>query len=75
MDPKKDKELIKLLNSMIGYSENYNTINQLANLSMLTPYCSADVRTDLFQARQALAINSFETIKQLIKLLEEKYIR
>lgn len=75
LDQKKDRELIRLIHEMIGWIENYNAINNLANLSMITTNCNPEIRTELMQGRHVLAVKSFKDIEALKTLLKTKYIK
>ncbi len=71
LNRKKDKILISHLYELIGWIENYNSMNNLANLSIV--YKNEDVANFFANGREILYNKGFEEKDKILYILKNSY--
>jgi ATP-dependent protease HslVU (ClpYQ) peptidase subunit len=69
LDRKKDGKLIESLHEMIGWVENYNQLNNLANLAMIF---NSDKTRFVSEGRDILNMKSRKAVEELKSIIKNK---
>lgn len=67
LSPSKDKELISKMQELIGRITNYNSVNDIANLAIVTNSEAANQLCTLRDAYQSTVSNSYKALYSLLK--------